>query len=67
MGSDIDVLVVLKGPVSVGDEIAQTGGIVSELSLEFNETICCVFMHEDRFLTRNGPFLRNVRREGIPI
>lgn len=66
-GADIDVLVVLKGPVHPGEEIARTGGIVAELSLQHNETICCVFIDEDRFTTRNGPLLRNVRKEGILI
>ena len=66
-GSDIDVLVVLKGKVSPGEEIASTGGILSELSLKFNETICCVFMEEKRYNTRNGPFLRNIRREGMVV
>lgn len=65
--SDIDVLVVLKGPVSPSDEITRTGGIVSEVSLAHGEVICCVFMDEHRFATRNGPLLRNVRREGVAI
>jgi uncharacterized protein len=29
-GSDIDVLVVLKGPVQVGEEIRRTGGITAD-------------------------------------
>ena len=66
-GSDIDVLVVLKGPVSPGEEIDRTIDIVSGLSLEHDEVICCVFMDEVRFTTRNGPLLRNIRREGVPI
>jgi len=66
-GADIDVLVVLKGPVSPYAEITRTGDIVSNLSLAHGEVICCLFMDEDRFTTRNGPLLRNVRREGVPI
>jgi predicted nucleotidyltransferase len=66
-GSDIDLLVVLKGRVSPGDEIARTGDIVAELSLQFDQVICCLFMDEERFETRNGPLLRNIRREGIPV
>ena len=65
--SDIDVLVVLKGPVDAGKEISRTGGIVAGLSLEHDVVVACVFMDEESFLTRQGPFLRNVRREGIPI
>ena len=66
-GSDIDILVVLRGPVNSGEEIVRTGGIVADLSLRFGEVISCVFMDEEKFTYRNGPLLRNVRREGIAI
>ncbi|MBM4275018.1 MAG: nucleotidyltransferase domain-containing protein [Deltaproteobacteria bacterium] len=66
-GSDIDVLVVLKGPVDAGEEIDRTSFIVAELSLEHDVVIACVFMDQDRFLHRQGPFLRNIRREGIAL
>lgn len=66
-GSDIDVLVVLKGSVSPCDEIERTSEIVEDLCLRFNAVICCVFMDEDRYVHRNGPLLRNVRREGTLI
>ena len=64
-GSDIDVLVVLRGEVNPGEEIGRTGGIVSELSLENDVVISCIFMEEYRYLHRNGPLLRNIRKEGI--
>ncbi|MFW6108185.1 MAG: nucleotidyltransferase domain-containing protein [bacterium] len=64
-GSDIDVLVVLRGPVSPCEEIERTSDILAELSLESGETIACVFMDEARFRSRNGPLLRNIRREGV--
>jgi predicted nucleotidyltransferase len=66
-GSDIDVLVVLKDPVHPGEEIHRTIDIVAALALQHNEVISCVFMGEDRFTHRQGPLLRNVRREGIAI
>ncbi|MBM4295546.1 MAG: nucleotidyltransferase domain-containing protein [Deltaproteobacteria bacterium] len=66
-GSDIDVLVVLKGPVDGGEEIDRTSFIVADLSLEHDVVIACVFMDQERFLHRQGPFLRNVRREGIRL
>lgn len=66
-GSDLDVLVVLQGPVNAGLEIARTGDIVAELSLNHDVVIACVFMEEERYLYRQGPFLRNVRREGIVL
>lgn len=63
--SDIDVLVVLRGKVNPGEEIQRTGEIVTGLSLENDTVISCVFMDENRFLHRNGPLLRNIRKEGI--
>ncbi len=66
-GSDIDVLVVLRGQVNAGDEISRTGQIVAHLSLQNNAVISCVFMDEDRFRHRNGPLLRNIRKEGVTV
>ena len=66
-GSDIDVLVVLKDPVRPGEEIDRTIDIVADLSLQHNEVVSCVFIGQDRFTHRQGPLLRNVRREGITI
>ena len=66
-GSDIDVLVVLQGPVDAAKEIARTSEIVAELCLLHNAVIACVFIDEERFAQRQGPLLRNVRREGVPV
>lgn len=63
-GSDIDVLVVLEGPVNPGEEIERTGKIVAGLSLEYNEVIACVFVSSDQFEHEQSPLLINVRREG---
>jgi len=66
-GSDIDVLVVLKGRVDATEEIERTLDVVADMSLTNNTVVSCVFMDEERFTRRAGPLLRNVRREGIPI
>lgn len=66
-GSDVDVLVVLRGPVNPGEEIARTGGVVAELSLAHDLVIACVFIDDEHYRTRQGPLLRNVRREGVPL
>lgn len=65
--SDIDVLVVLRGPVSVFQEITLTSELVSGISLAHGIVIACVFMDEDRFRHRQGPLLRNIRREGVAV
>ncbi len=66
-GSDIDVLVVLKGSISPCREIATTEDIVSDTSLEFRETIACAFVSEEQFNHERSPLLLNIRREGVAI
>lgn len=66
-GSDIDVLVVLNGEVGPCREINRTLDDVVNLSFEHDVVISCVFMDEHRFRHRNGPLLRNIRREGVAI
>jgi predicted nucleotidyltransferase len=65
--SDIDVLVVLRGPVVSGEEIERSSRIVADLSLRHDVAVSRIFMDEDRFRYRSGPLLRNVRRDGIPV
>jgi len=66
-GSDIDVLVVLEGPVQPGEEIERTLDDVASLSLENNVVICCVFISGDKFEREQSPLMLNVRREGVPV
>ena len=65
--SDIDVLVILKGEVSPGKEIARTSELRSELSLKYNTVISCIYISEDRYKHEESPLLLNVHREGIPV
>jgi uncharacterized protein len=64
-GSDIDLLVVLRGDVSAGAEIQRMSRSLAALSLRHDTVVSCVFISEDRFHGENSPFLINVRREGI--
>ncbi len=66
-GSDIDVLVVLKGPVSPGEEIARTSDIIASLSLHYNVVLSRAFVSAERFEYEQSPLLMNVRREGIAV
>ena len=66
-GSDIDLLVVLEGPVHPGKEIERTLDDVAGLSLENNVVICCVFISGDKFEGEQSPLMLNVRREGVPV
>jgi predicted nucleotidyltransferase len=47
-GSDIDVLVVLQGPVSPGEEIARTSDIIASLSLAHGVVLSRAFVSAER-------------------
>jgi predicted nucleotidyltransferase len=66
-GSDIDVLIVLKGAVYPGLEIDRTGNFVAALSLEHDVLISTVFVSERDFAFSQMPLLLNVRREGVHV
>ena len=65
--SDIDVLVVLRGPVEPYREIHRASPVTAAVSLEHGVVISCVYVSEGRFKTDRGPLLVNVRAEGIPV
>jgi len=66
-GSDIDVLVVLKGKVRSFEEIDKTGDFTAQLCLKYDVLISKVFISEDDYLHSQMPLLLNVRREGVRI
>jgi predicted nucleotidyltransferase len=66
-GSDIDILVVLKGLVFPCEEIERTLNYVAEVSLNYNVVVSCVFVSEQQFAHEQSPMLLNVRREGVPL
>ncbi|NQU05821.1 MAG: nucleotidyltransferase domain-containing protein [Calditrichaeota bacterium] len=67
IGSDIDVMVVLKGQVKAGDEIARVIPITASLSLLYDVVISCVYISENRYSSEQSPLLLNVRREGVVL
>lgn len=66
-GSDIDVLVILAGPVEPATEIDRVSPITAALSLEHDIVISCVYISEERYVQENSPLLLNIRREGIAV
>jgi predicted nucleotidyltransferase len=66
-GSDIDVLIVLKGKVSQFEEVECTGDFTSSLCLKYDVLISRIFITENDYLHSQMPFLLNVRREGIHV
>ena len=66
-GSDIDLLVVLEGPVSPCGEIDRTIDDVSDISLRYDQVVCCVFVSAEEYERGYSPLMVNVRREGVPV
>ena len=65
--SDIDVLVVLQGPVDPGEEITRTGEVTAWISLKHDVVISRVFVSAEQFAEEQSPLLLNVRREGLSV
>jgi len=66
-GSDIDVLVVLRGHVYPGTEIDRTVNVTARLSLKYDAVLSCVFVSTERYSKEQSPLLINVRREGVVL
>ena len=65
-GSDIDVMVVLRGEVAPGREIDRMIDVITELNLKYSVLLSVVPVVEEKYLRWNSPLLLNVRREGVP-
>ncbi len=63
-GSDVDLLVVLRGGVRPTREIARTSALLGEVSLRHDVVVSCAYVSESSFYDERTPFLLNVRREG---
>ncbi len=62
--SDIDIMLVLKDPVQLDDELKRVTPVTAALSLEHNVVISTIYMSEHRYATEQSPLLNNARREG---
>lgn len=60
-------MIVLRGNISTGDEIRRMGGLINDLSLEYDELIAAFPISELNFEQRDSSFMKNVRREGITV
>lgn len=65
--SDIDVLVVLRGPVEPSREIHRASPVTASVSLDHDVVISCVYVSEERYDADRGPLLLNVRADGVPV
>lgn len=66
-GSDIDVLIVLKGQVRQFEEVARTSEFNASLCLKYDVLTSRIFVSEDDYRQSQMSLLKNVRSEGIRI
>lgn len=66
-GSDVDLLLLLEGPVEVGREIRRSSGVVASLALESGLVLSLVPVNIQNYRTSSDPSLVNARREGTVI
>ncbi|MBM4018801.1 MAG: nucleotidyltransferase domain-containing protein, partial [Planctomycetes bacterium] len=65
--SDIDLLVVLQGPVDVVSETLHVVDLLYPLQLESERYISAKAAAEDEYEAGRLQLYRNVRREGVPV
>jgi predicted nucleotidyltransferase len=65
--SDIDVLVVLRGPVNDSEETRAMLDPIAELCLEHSVVIQWMFVSEDRYQHGKDSFMWNIRRDGVML
>ncbi len=62
--SDIDILVVLKGPFDYMEAIRKTSSLTAELSMKYGVAISRVFVTPEDLKNNPLSFYLNIRREG---
>ena len=65
--SDIDVMVVLLGPVNAHEEIRRLSAFKAELCLKYDVVVSCVYVSEAEYRQDGTPLMLSVRREGVPV
>jgi len=65
--SDIDVAVVLEGPVRRWDERRRTSKLISDLCLQENCILMPLFISEEEYRTTPYAVHRSIAREGVPM
>ena len=66
-GSDVDLLLLLKGPVNHSREIITSGVVAAPLSLDSGLVLSVMPANADAFQRGESMFLRVVRKEAIPV
>jgi predicted nucleotidyltransferase len=66
-GSDVDILVALRGTVNLGLELDRMSEKVSEICLDHDVLIAIFPVPEDWLQIRESPLFVNLRKEGVAL
>jgi len=66
-GSDVDLLLLLEGPVNVGKEIFATNDIASILSLESGLLLAVMPTDVEAYRCGSTIFLRSIQKDAIRV
>jgi predicted nucleotidyltransferase len=67
LDSDLDVVLVYDRPVSSSHEMARLADLLADLSLQHSVLISVMPVSAEDYRRAEGPYWRNVRREGVPV
>ena len=65
--SDVDVLIVLGGPVDPLQEARRTSDIVIDAAVDHGVALSLVHLSANEFAHQDRPLLRNISREGVEL
>ncbi len=65
--SDIDLAIVLSGPVQPGQEIERMLEFITDLNLTYGILISIYPVSEEAFDSVRSPLLLNIQREGVTL
>ncbi|MCH9019075.1 MAG: nucleotidyltransferase domain-containing protein [Proteobacteria bacterium] len=65
--SDIDVLIVLAGPLDDWAETQRTSKVTSKVSVKFDTDIARIFATPEDYAEKTLPFYEAIRREGVSV
>jgi predicted nucleotidyltransferase len=67
VGSDVDILCVMKHPFNYGGLISDTSELTAAISLKYDVILSRVFVTKADFDGRQLPFFMNVRKDSIAV
>lgn len=65
--SDIDVMIVLEGPLDDWQETQRTSRLTSDVSIKYDTVIARIFATPEDYARVGRVFYENVRREGVAV